>query len=67
MAICLDLYRECLLEKDAKVLSMSKEKWMTISCRISITNIFKFDKMVFSEKMDTFWSCAIDDAHFLLI
>ena len=45
---------------------MSNEKWMTITYRISITNIVKFDQTAFSIKIDAFWSCAIDDADFFV-
>ena len=48
-------------EQDAKVLIMSNEKWMTITCRISITNIVKFGQTA-SIKIDEVWSYAIDDA-----
>ena len=49
-----------MTKKDAKILIMSNEKWMAITCRIYKTNIVKFDQMAFSMKIDAFWSCAID-------
>ena len=41
---------------------MSNENWITVTCKISITNIGKFDQTAFSIKID-----ALDDADILLI
>ena len=49
-------------KKGAKVLIMSNEKWMIITCKIIITNTVKFEQTAFSIKIDAFLSCAIDDA-----
>ena len=50
----MDLYREGMTKKDATVLIMSNAKWMTITCKIIITNIVTFDQTAFSIKIDAF-------------
>ena len=48
-----------MTKKRCKVLIMSNKKWMTITCRIFITNIVKFDQTAFAIQID-----ALDDADF---
>ena len=50
-----------------KFLLCQKLKWMTISLRISIKNIVKFDQTASLIKIKAFWSCTTDDADFLLL
>ena len=66
----MDLYRECMTwQKMQKISNYVKWKMdhRTITYKIIITNIVKFDQMIFSIKIDAFWSCAIDDADFLFL
>ena len=42
---------------------MSKDKWMTIFCRVSITNILKFDRIAFLIKNKKILKLkSVDDA-----